>query len=174
MSRRYGRNQKRRHRKERADLGRVIVEQGNCIKDFANDLRDAKEKIAEMINAIESICFNSIALPAKKILGSTPMDSLRLTVKEVSDFRAFIGLDPDRVCSATTIIRTIDVYALRTFIKNNYEQFAAAVHLEYSAGRYSAYMISKDALRTMPREKLVRQLVPDVVRLLIEHLREGL
>lgn len=168
MSRRYGRNQKRRHREEIARLNQAYTLTDGLLKRISTDLRDAKGTIAEMLTIIDAVCSHSVALPPKKVTGSKPMNYYRVGVREI-EFSDVIGSD---CCPSAVSFRTIDLYALRVFLESRHEQFQAAVHLDYSAGPHSAYMISEEALRSLPREMLLHRLAPDIGRCLIEHLRK--
>jgi hypothetical protein len=168
MSKRYGRNQKRRHLAEVERLNQAYSMTDGLLKKIYSDLSDAKSTIAEMLEIIESVCKNSIAIPPKKQDGTWMIDRYRLERARDIDFTAVIGDDP---YPSNLSFRTINLYALRVFLRENREQFSAAVHLEYSAGPHSAYMISFDGLRSMPREVLVRRFSPDIARSLIDCLR---
>lgn len=168
MSRRYGRNQKRKAREEIARLKLAYWMNEGLLKHIGTKLEEARGTISEMVSVIESVCENSIALPPKKVMGSVPMDNYRIWQPEMN-FSAVPG--PDCIPSSGSF-RTIDLYALRLFLTDNRETLQAAVHLEYSAGPHSAYMISGKALRTIPRETLLRRLVPEIGRALVEHMRE--
>lgn len=166
MSRRYGRNQKRRNREEIKRLNQAYAMADGLSKRIAADLRDAEYTISEMVKTIGSVCTHSVALPPKKVAGTRERNYYRVSARNI-DF-------PSVVCGdcppANVSFRTIDLYALRVFLESRREQFQAAVHLEYSAGPHSAYMISEEGLRSLPREVLVRRLVPDIGRKLVDHL----
>lgn len=168
MSRRYGRNQKRRHREEIARLNQVNAMADGLLKRISADLRDAKGTISEMLEIIESVSRHSVAIPPKKEVGTRAMDHCRVGVQDIS-FAHVIGGD---YAPSAVSFRTIDLYALRVFLESRREQFQAAVHLEYSAGPHSVYMISEEALRLLPREMLAHRLAPDIGRCLIEHLQK--
>lgn len=167
MSRRYGRNQKRRHREEIARLNQVNTMADGLLKRISADLQDAKDTISEMLEIIESVSTHSVAIPPKKKTGTRAMDHYWVEVRDIN-FNHVIG---GNYAPSAVSFRTIDLYALRVFLESRREQFQAAVHLEYSAGQHSAYMISEEALRSLPREMLLRRLAPDIGRCLIEHLR---
>lgn len=169
MSRRYGRNQKRHHREEIARLNQAYAMADGLSKRLATDLRDAKGTITEMLTIIDAVCSHSVAIPAKKLNGQGPRDRCQVEGFPPIDFSEVIG---GEYAPSAVSFRRIDLYALRVFLESRREQFQAAVHLEYSAGTHSAYMISEDALRALPREMLMHRLVPDIGRCLIEHLRK--
>lgn len=168
MSRRYGRNQKRKAREEIARLKIAHEMNGGLLEHVGAKLEGARMTISEMVSIIESVCGNSIALPAKKVKGVGPMALYRIGQPE-KNFHVVPGAN---CIPSSGSFRTIDLYALRLFLEANRETFQAAVHLEYSAGPHSAYMISEKALRTIPRETLLRRVVPEIGRALVEHMRE--
>lgn len=169
MSRRYGRNQKRRHREEIARLNQAYAMADGLSKRLATDLRDAKGTIAEMLTIIEAVSRFSVALPPKAVKGSGRCDRYQVEHLPEIDFSVVIGDD----CAPSAVsFRRIDLYALRVFLGSRRDAFQTAVHLEYSAGPHSAYMISEDALQSLPREMLMHRLVPDIGRALIEHMRK--
>lgn len=169
MSRRYGRNQKRRHREEIARLNQAYTMADGLSKRLATDLRDAKGTIAEMLTIIDSVCRHSVALRPKQLRGQGPRDRCQVEDLPPIDFSAVIGGD---YAPSAVSFRRIDLYALRVFLESRRDQFSAAVHLDYSAGPHSAYMISEEGLRSMPCEMLMHRLVPDIGRCLIDHLRK--
>jgi len=176
MSRRYGRNQKRHHREEIARLNQE-TERLNLAysmadglsKHLATDLRDAKDTISEMITIIDAVCRHSVAIPAKQLKGKGPRDRCQVEDLPPIDFSEVID---GKYAPSAVSFRRIDLYALRVFLESRREQFQAAVHLEYSAGPHSSYMISEEALRSLPSETLMYRLVPDIGRCLIGHLRK--
>lgn len=169
MSKRYGRNQKRHHREEIARLNQVAAMSDGLLKRITADLRDAKGTIAEMLTIIDAVCCHSVAIPAKQLRGQGPRDRCQVEDFPPIDFSAVVGGD----CAPSAVsFRRIDLYALRVFLESRRDQFSAAVHLDYSAGPHSAYMISEEGLRSLPREMLMHKLVPDIGLALIEHLRK--
>jgi len=152
------------------DLGQAFAMAAGLSKNLADDLRIAKETIAEMLTIIEAVCKHSVAIPAKQRIGKGPRDHYQVEQLSAIDFSEVTG--GMHALSAGSF-RHIDLYALRVFLESRYEQFQAAVHLEYLAGPHSAYMISDKALWSLPRETLLRRLAPDIGRLLIDHLRKN-
>jgi hypothetical protein len=170
MSRRYGRNQKRKHLEEIVKWKQAQQLSAELMNYYSAELKDARVNMLEMRAIIESVCHNSIALPPKKLMGVGPRDRCRAEAFPPLDLGVVVGDDrPDSIA-----FRRIDLWALRVFLKENRETFQAAVHLEYSAGPHSAYMISERGLRAMPRETLLRKLVPQIGNDLVDHLRKGM
>lgn len=167
MSRRYGRNQKRKAREEIARLKLAHGMNDGLLKHIGAKLEEARATISEMVSIVESVCANSIALPPKSVSVNARRDQYRLGQME-TNFSGGHGQDcSPSPCSFTTS----DLYALRLFLESNREAFRAAVHLEYSAGPHSAYMISESALWSIPQETLLKRIVPEIGRELIDHMR---
>lgn len=172
MSKRYGRNQKRKHRETIKNLEEALyMERGLC--KYANDRRKAvEEKMMEVIDIVESMCANSVALDPKTMLGSMNTDRIRLPV-----------VGPIPYLTPSTAIRvvtdsfdTIDLYTLRTVVEERRDVLSTCVHLMYSSpnGGESYYMISEKALMAMPEDVLSKKIVPYIARELIRHLRGGM
>lgn len=161
MSRRYGRNQKRHHREEIARLNQAYAMAVGLSKRLATDLRDAKGTIAEMLTIIDAVCSHSVAIPAKQLRGQGPRDRCQVEDLPPIGFSEVIG---GEYAPSAVSFRLIDLYALRVFLESRRDTFSAAVHLDYAAGPHSAYMISEEGLRSLPREMLMHRLVPDIGR----------
>lgn len=170
MSRRYGRNQKRRHREEVARLNQGYLMAAGLSTKLGIDLRAANDTISKMVDIIGAVCNHSVALAPKKVIGNAERKHYRVGAHEAVEFREITG--GDRYSFAPSF-RSIDLYALEVFLESRRETFQAAVHLDYSAGRSSVYMISEEALRALPREALLHRLAPDIGRGLIDYLRKG-
>ena len=146
MSKRYGRNQKRRHLKEIEELKTINKIRVDTIRDLRERVDILNENNKETASIIESVCKYSVALPPKNIAGQSSRKSLRLIRQ--TPFRAF-----DNNFSFCQQDNIIDVYALELFIRENWESFTAAVHIRYHGpGNNSefGYMVSEQALNTMP------------------------
>lgn len=175
MSRRYGRNQKRRHRSELAlsreevtRLHQAHARSSALALSHAADLQEARETIAGMIRVIERVCPNSVAIPPKHRKGSERRNSIRAEVLE--QLGEWSVLEADLAMT----LRTVDLYALELFLRRHHEDFSTAVHLQYSGGGHSVYMISREALLAKSQDDLAKWLVPQIAKELAGHLLEGL
>lgn len=170
MSRRYGRNQKRRHREEIARLNQAYAMSTGLSRRNAENLKEANETMAKMIRTIEKVCCHSIAIPPKEVKGNELRDHFRIDVRRVCNLGPTSDL---RRMSTAETFRVIDLYALQVYLMKHQDKFSTAVHLKYSGGGHTAYMISEYALRSMSHDDLMRHFVPEIADAMIRNLREG-
>jgi len=167
MSKRYGRNQKRAHREEIARLKTALLMEQGLREYFADKYYRANGQIKEMVSIITSVCEYSVVLPPKIIKGRGKMDYYRLAaptrVPDIVDIWRPLSVDS---------LQTIDLFALKVYLEKHYERFSIALHLEYSAGGHSAYMISEAALQRMSDEDITRKITPEVAKALVKHFRK--
>lgn len=179
MSRRFGRNQKRKLLSKLADkeseLDRMVVSNELDIalrKDMFEKYRNLKTDFEGIVRAIERIANNSSVLPPKDVSdGCTPPNSnlYRMGVLEC-DAEPF-ELSPTGPPMMGESWRVVDLWKLHSFIEKNKEKLQTCLHIKYTGnGKESAYMISESALNTMDEYELVRELskhvIPEMVRLL--------
>lgn len=172
VSRRYGRNQKRRHREEIAQLRAAHGMNEALLRDQGRRLREARETIREMVRIIEAVCPYSVALPPKDMA----LHYGRHCRLEVRPPLSEMVFGPgDAVGFAPVEGRMVDLHALEMYLEERRDQFQMAVHLRYEGdgGRWG-YMLSESALRSMPEEVILRGLLPEVGRQMIRALKEGL
>lgn len=169
MSKRYGRNQKRQHLEEIARLNEALAMSEGLAAHLAKELRQARETIDQMIQEIEAVCEYSAALPPKEVKGSAPVDHYQVGIPELPPHSR---VTMDDVVPSKVSISTVNVSALRSYLRQHHKDFCLAVHLEYSVGRHSAYMISEAALYRMPDDVLFRRVALDIVEKLIRHLKK--
>ena len=168
MGKRYGRNQKRKHLEEIARWKAAHEMSNGLLHHTSKKLQEANATIAEMIEVVESVARHSVVTPPKRIKCSYESDHFR--VAKLNRTTSFTGIKAgDECCS--DCFETVDVYALESFVRRHAEQFKVAVHLEYSAGGRSVYMISEEALHTIPENELARRIVPTICREMIKHIR---
>jgi len=145
MSRRYGRNQKRRHRAEimrLTEANKMNLELGSHLTD---KLKKSQETIFEMIKTVEAVCYNSVTIPPKTVTGVDRRDFYRVGCFDPPDLAV-----NDYSVPVEKQMRTVNMWALREYLEHNAEQFQTAVHLDYTAGKHSCYIISESALQQMP------------------------
>jgi len=169
MSKRYGRNQKRKNRAEIARLQQSFALANGLSRDLSGSLQAANNTIAEMVRIIEAVSYNSVAIPAKEMEGNISRDYLILN--QPNGLSSYANLSNLREIIS---YKSINLYALRAFVESRHEAIQAAVHLKYAHGnQHSTYMLSESALRSLPREALLQRLLPDIGRQLIDHLRKN-
>lgn len=166
MSKRYGRNQKRRHVEEIKDIKRKLEINDNINRSIINTLQEklnrARRNTEEMVSMIENICEYSSVLPPKTMDGNLAYDTFRLPTK------------PQRhILQRTWSKSIVNLHALNIYINEHYETFSKCVHMTYN-GNHSAYLISREAILTTPLYKLVEQYAPQIANELIYHLKESL
>ena len=170
MSKRHGRNQKRKHKAITKLLGDALRMTEGLLEHTSKKCAAAEATVTEMVRIIESVAKYSIALPAQKgPSSSSARERFQVaTIQRIDVARIAQDYNP-----TAPMHQRVDLYALRLFLEENSEAFQAAVHLEYSAGGHAVYAISEIALQSVPEEYLVRRLAPEIARLLVEYLRSG-
>lgn len=126
-----------------------------------------KRALDDIYRTIEAVCFYSAAVPPKEMAS----DSLPLPWR--IPIMPRMSLDLDRVFDEAVTYQVVDTFALRSFCEENFEKLTQAVHLRLGNERHSAYMISLAAFDTMPLDVIARELVPEITKQLIAHLRKA-
>lgn len=162
MSKRYGRNQKRAHREE---IAKWKAAYDSLSQSKSNDLHKANSVIKKMVTIIESVCQHSVAIDPKIYYGTEdPPEKTHLYKQNMATSDFIIGN------SKTVSYDTIDLFKLEAYIRSNAEQFTKAVHLVWG-NKKSAYMLSQEALESLPEEFLKDQVVPQIIDELIQHIK---
>ena len=159
MSRRYGRNQKRRAREEITALRQRCQVTEHSAKVERGESARATGMLRQVIDMIERVCPNSIILPPKQIKGIHEHEELTLQQRSVK-MRPFLA--PGTTADTVTY-HTISTHALRLFLESNYETLQKVVHLTYNAGGHSAYMLSEQAFCEMTDLEIIQQIGPVLV-----------
>ena len=174
MPTRYGRNQKRRHREllkeaeKRLQEMTVAYDRNRQLTGYMRQqLDDAERTIREMVETIESVCPNSIAIPPKTFTGSGERPSFTVACLD-SPLLTSMGIDPSRPIVPEQL-RYVDTYALETYVREHKETLDTTIHLRYQASGHSVYMISERGFRNIP----IRKLVEHVAQELVNHLRRS-
>lgn len=174
MARRYGRNQKRKARKEIARLsaeaarmGEAYQMQAGLASHMGQKLAEREETIREMIACIEAVSQYSVALPPEEARGVAPGGAwTRVNVlEEMPELSAIAEIRDEFIR-----FRSVDLFRLETFLGSCRASMSAAVHLKYTGGGEVAYFLSETAMRSMPREQIVKRIVPMIARELLGHL----
>lgn len=169
MSRRYGRNQKQRHREEIARWKQAYENESRLFRTAKSDLAAADKTIREMIAAIERVCRHSVVLPPKTIAGMESRDHLRLGV--LSPLEVTRCISPNDTWF-DIVTHTVDLHALHVCMRDCWETFGLAVHVEYGTVEKVAYMISPEALSRMPPKELEEHIARELARCLAERAME--
>lgn len=163
MSKRYGRNQKRKHRAAVAALSQRNEELSKAAGLLRHEVEYYKCAIDRITSAVESICYYSAALPPKSSPGDTRMNTIRLAVPQDPGFfkDAMAPLAP-----------TVDLRKLECFMREHKGKLRAAVHLRLHDVGESAYMISKEAFYSVNTDALAKYFGNGVTEQLIDWIKQ--
>lgn len=179
MSRRYGRNQKRRHRAELAAVQATLAEaqqrianlmaiqsmdrglishQSECLADLRAQLRTIAQEIG-----------HQSALLGEKTFLSHGFDGMRM-MEPWKPLEPMGVIDPATASQwvkiATEVIRLLNVNVVRT-------RFYGHIHFDVDlAGEGVAYGISESAIRDLTPGFLERRIAPEIARRLVERLKK--
>ena len=168
MSKRYGRTQKRKAKERIAQLTEAYETSNNLLRKATIAELSARRALHETITTIESVCKHSVAIPAKRVDGNPLNGHYRMAVMDrVPDYSTIYSQD-DIYMPA---FKTVDLYHLKTFLREHTEELSLAVHAELSGSKQAAYMISEKAFYCISEEVLTDRIIPDIARALIQHLR---
>lgn len=146
MSKRYGRNQKRRHREALA----LAVQK--C-EGYARALDKSQENLRDIVSKIESIQRYSVALPAKTVHGDAPRE-YRLPAVQPE----FWGwTDPE-----TLSMKCITVYRLDVDMLDR-DTFEKVAQLRFN-GKCVRMMLTPEALDSMPIDILINHVAGQLVK----------
>jgi hypothetical protein len=161
MSKRFGRNQKRKMREQLQGLQKKDASNAHNLAYYRKQVASLESELRRVIETVESICTYSAAIPAKVRTDRPYGDRWEVPlVERLSNFSV-----ADHASDPWGILRTIDCYALKIYLEEHLGTFSTAVHLKFN-GKHSAYVLSEQALRSMPESRIVEELV--------RHLRKQL
>lgn len=171
MSKRFGRNQKRRMRADLALAQTKITILTDNVQAHQRNASVQQDRVRSIIREIERICEYSSALPPK-VHEARKKDTYRVGIRPKPKPNLAALTMQDCITSVPDdFMQTVDCHLLEIYLEQNIEAMQLAVHLNCTTGKHSAYMISEAALKSISEEELVKNLMPDVVRQLIIHLR---
>lgn len=180
MSRRYGRNQKRRHRAELAAVQATLAEaqqrianlmaiksmdrglishQSECLADLRAQLRTIAQEIG-----------HQSALLGEKTFLSHGFDGMRMEPwKPLGPMGVIDPATASQWANITTeVIRLLNVNVVRT-------HFGGHIHFDVDlAGEGVAYGISESAIRDLTPGFLERRIAPEIARRLVERLKKDI
>lgn len=170
MGKRYGRNQKRRHREEIKKLSSELV---SCRKTGAiatNLLSESRAKInrqqkqlEDIISSIKRVARFSSCVPPETRQVNGRYDQYRVESRQ--------PFSMDDLDIGSISFEVIDLYRLECFVRDHWKKFSKSAHLRLSNGKESVYMISEEALRNISTRELIERLLPDLAEQLISHLK---
>jgi len=170
MSKRYGRQQKRKARDEVDALTEALAMNQGLIRHMGDKLREADAVVQHMVNAVESVCRNSIALTPQTHVAREERDRFKMMIRDELNMTLYDA--PATPTMAT--FRTVDCYKFETIVNKYREEMQLAIHINYRNERKVSYMISEQGLQDIPMDYLVRQVSNDLVRLLKEGHKKAL
>lgn len=165
MGRRYGRNQKRRHREEIARL--KVFEKEN--EGLVNNHRLMREQLRDVFKTIESVCEYSVALPPKELRGDRYTNTVRLDIKPNIDLRS---VRLNEMIYETVALTMVDTYALEVYLEEHKSEMTQVVHLLHKTPNHTAYMLSEEALLQIPEPFLVARVIPQIARELVRLMKK--
>jgi hypothetical protein len=160
MSKRFGRNQKRKLKAELAESNKALVNQINTSQAMQKERRCLERDIKNIIELVERFCYNSAAIPPK-LTGHTSHSSYRLPMGGVTTLyeqvTSFIPTDD------MGILRTIDVYKLDMYIADYIGEFSKCVHLKFGDIAKNSYAMSMDAFSRAPADYVAHNITVKLV-----------
>ncbi len=157
MSKRFGRNQKKRLKEK---LDKLI----NRNKALAYDYNKIKSRCNDIHITIERVLNNSILLPPKEIPGDTTLPKFALPIYE--------SLNSNSLTTETLEYKIIDLHKLDILIRENRETLQKSVHLMISDRSELCYYLSSNAIKNVSEEYLFNYFLPKVTKELVKVLQE--
>ena len=172
MSRkRFGRNQKRKLRQELANckeahsMDQALLKHMSSKLEYSrSQLEYSRNQLSQVASIVESVCYNSVALPPKVVTGDYPGDPVRIAQSKPLSYSQMMDN------SLMLPNHTIDLYKLDALVHQNRERMEVAVHLMYS-GKKAVYRISEAGFMHIPTEEITNFLIPKIASKLMGLLR---
>lgn len=170
MSRRYGRNQKRKHREEIARLRREmeaeVKENRRAILKYAEALAAQRREMEGLVEEIRAVCKDSALLPAREVAlpGEGPW---RMALQEPIRIRSRLFNDS---LVEPMMISTVDIYEVRAFLEEHLDTFRKIVHVKLP-DREVRLAVSREAMAAFGRHGL-RQVAENLFSMLLGALQE--
>lgn len=179
MSRRFGRNQKRRMRAELAEKQSCIAAKQDRIDALEEAMRMDRGLLAhqsqklqtlrDQLDDIASEVAHQSALLGVDTHLTDGFDGMRIVPMplELLSLQSFLNLADEKTTDRITVetIRLLNVKAVR-------DRFNGQLHCYVDlAGEGSAYGITESAIRNMSLESLTMRIAPEIARHLLEKLK---
>ena len=172
MSKRFGRNQKRKLREKVENLNEARQLDKALLYDIQGRHGKAVRQVERMLDIIEGIFQNSTALPPKTEKGN--IDYQRYILPIYEPMKSFGSSIAGTVFDQDTLsYKIVDLYKLETFLEENVDTFSMSAHLRFYNGGESVYYISEAGLRSMPDKILIDQLIPEITKQLVYYMKKG-
>lgn len=170
MSKRYGRNQRRRHRAEIASAQSMIASLVNSRAMDQGLLQNQSWKLSDLRDQLcdiaQEVGRQSALVGVETFLGGG-YDGMRITPVPLSLTNP-IASSPSAYEKLTfEVLRLLNVEAVRDRMRGHLH-----FHVEL-AGKGVTYGISESAIRDLTPEFLERRLAPEIAKLLVRQLKGG-
>jgi len=159
MSRRYGRNQKRRHREQIDALIKEVCNTSRMAASHYKEAAEAENKYKDLAARVNSMCnFSACVDPREVDFNHRHDDVIRVPT--------YVPMTWDVASEKTAIAKDIyssyvNVHKLRVVMKDHQESFAKAIHMYMGRDGHSAYYLSMRALIHAPQEA-IRRIAEDI------------
>jgi len=156
MSKRFGRNQRRRLRQRIANLEEEVQKDEDSVKRLRQELRDKKAELDHVARMIEAVAPNSVCLSAKTVrMDECPPETYKMGVypKTPLDY-TLNDLEP-------FTFREINLSRLKVVLEEYRSAFEVAVHVLIENNAEVGYYITREALECvgLPRDYIAREVV---------------
>lgn len=170
MSRRYGRNQKRRHRAEIASAQSMIASLANSRAMDQGLLQYQSWKISDLraqLCAIAQEVGHQSALVGVESFLAGGFDGIRMTPAPLLLAKPITGVPSAYEKLTYEVLRLLNMEAVRDRMSGHLH-----FHVEL-AGKGVTYGISESAIRDLTPEFLERRIAPEIAKLLVRYLKGG-
>jgi hypothetical protein len=172
MGKRYGRNQKRKHREQIAELEIKLSGAHQKFRDYRQSWMDNFHSLERLLALVYSVAPNSIIFNPR-IVGQSdfPPSSYSILYSEIPRVEwpptgKSLAIDPS---SFSVLCHRLDV-----FVHDFPESFQKMIHLRLGTGQgESVYYISDEALQKFPGKYLVEYISPNIAAGLLACLKKG-
>lgn len=174
MSRRYGRNQKRKHVARIQELEADYV---NMQADFLRMTRLWRSSVEEkenlrrqleiVVSAVNKVCKNSGCVEAQHVPGLRANDTIRVPVWEKLKLTASFGESP---AIDTMSRKVVNLYKLALSVDKYTADLSTRIHLRAGELGSVYYYASKELLQDLS-DVVVEELSKDIAKLFVKELR---
>src|SRR5665811_951240 len=135
MSKRFGRNQKRKMKEE------IVKSKLSCAL-AKNQVSYLQQNMKDIVNTVESFCYNSAAIAPKNVYSATSDMSFEFRLPVNKKPSLYESISNHTATNYQDILSTVSTYRLRSFIESHKDSFSTKVHIKFGNERHVAYAIS--------------------------------
>lgn len=183
MSRRFGRQQKRRLRAELAEkenniarLTEAVSMSNGLASSLRSKMEEHREYLAYIVNTIDRVAPNSALLPPKTVMYDVDVRAgvLHGTIRLARSLPMFNGIDGPSGDALDGACQTITLHQLETTIERDRFDLSVHAHVRLvDTNNHSAYAVSASAAQRMnPSER--KRLVQEIAERLLGELELGM